>query len=108
MLTSSQFILVMGMAVVTFLPRMIPIVLFANRELSPSMNKWLAYIPSAVFAALVFSDVFFWENQVSLSFLLNKKLIPSLLVLVVALKIKSLELSILMGVGSLAFMLYCL
>ena len=106
MLTSSQFFLIIGMALVTYIPRALPIALFANQEISPSIQKWLTYIPGSVFAALVCSDVFFWQNQVTLSIVSNKKLIPSLLVLLVALKTKSLMWSISVGVLSLATMIY--
>lgn len=106
MLTASQLVLILGMAFVTYIPRALPIVFFANREVPSSVKKWLTYIPSAVFAALVFSDVFFWNDQVSFSFLTNKKLIPFLLVLIVSIKTKSLTLSILTGIGSLALLLY--
>lgn len=101
MLTSSQLLLIIGMAIVTYIPRALPIVMLANEELSPSLQKWLTYIPGAVFAALVFSDVFFWQESVSFSLAQNKKLLPSMLVLLVALKTKSLTWSILVGVLSL-------
>ena len=106
MLTSNQLVLILGMAVVTFIPRALPIILFANQDISPNVKKWLTYIPGSVFAALVFSDVFFWENHLSVSLLTNKKIIPSIIVLLVALKTKSLMWSIIVGVLSLAAMLY--
>lgn len=106
MLTSNQFMLILGMAVVTYIPRALPIVLFANQDISPNVKKWLTYIPGSVFAALVFSDVFFWENQLSVSIFTNKKIIPSAIVLFVAIKTKSLMWSIIVGVLSLAMMIY--
>lgn len=108
MLTSNQLLIIIGMSLVTYLPRAVPLVLFANSDVSPAVKQWLQYIPSAVFAALVFSDVFFWESSLSLSLLTNKKILSSVFVLFVALKTKSLTWSILAGVGSLAFLLYVL
>ena len=106
MLTSNQFMLIIGMALVTYIPRALPIVLFANQEISSNVKKWLTYIPGSVFAALVFSDVFFWENSMSFSAWTNRKIIPSVIVLFVALRTKSLMWSIVTGVLSLAVMLY--
>lgn len=106
MMTTEQMILIIGMALVTYIPRAVPILFFANHDVSVNVKKWLQYIPSAVFSALVCSDIFFWEGELTMSLLTNKKLIPSVLVLLVALKTKSLTWSIAVGLGSLAIFFY--
>lgn len=91
-------ILIIGMAVVTYIPRFIPILLLSKKEISPAFSRWMSFIPVSIFAALVASDIFFWESSFSLNPIENIKLIPSILVLVVAFKTKSLLWSMLVGV----------
>ncbi|WP_146922752.1 AzlD domain-containing protein [Alkalibacterium kapii] len=97
-MTSRSFILIIGMAAVTFLPRFLPLLFLSKKEISPSFSRWMTYIPVSVFAALVASDVFFWEGSFSLQPDENIKLLPSIIVLFIALKTKSLLWSMLTGI----------
>lgn len=45
--------LIAGMAAVTYIPRLAPLVLFSSRTLHPWILRWLAMIPPAVLAALL-------------------------------------------------------
>ena len=103
-MTSEALILIIGMSVVTFIPRFFPLLLLSKKEISPSFSRWMSYIPVSIFAALVASDIFFWEGDFSLQPLLNIKLFPSLLVLLVAYKTKSLLWSMITGVLSMALL----
>lgn len=42
-----------GMAVVTYLPRLIPALFLRNKQLHPFVVAWLGYVPVAVLAALL-------------------------------------------------------
>lgn len=97
-MTSQFLILIVGMAIVTFVPRFLPILLLSKKEISPSFSRWMSFIPVSIFAALVASDLFFWEGSFSLQPVENIKLIPSVLVLIVAYKTKSLLWSMITGV----------
>jgi len=44
---------ILGMAVVTFLPRLLPIRALAARRLSPAVASWLKHVPIAVLAAML-------------------------------------------------------
>lgn len=94
-------IIILGMAVVTFLPRFLPMLLLSRKEISPSFNRWMTYIPVSIFAALVASDIFFWEGNLNINVSDNIKLIPSALVFLVAYKTKSLLWSMIVGVGGI-------
>lgn len=94
-------LLIMGMAGVTFLPRFLPLLLLSKKEISPSLSRWMSFIPVSIFAALVASDVFFWEGQLTINPAHNIKLLPSLVVVLIALKTKSLLWSMTVGVGSI-------
>jgi branched-subunit amino acid transport protein len=45
--------LLLGMGLVTYLPRMFPLLLLADRPLPQGVRDWLALIPPAVLAALI-------------------------------------------------------
>ena len=46
-------ILILGMAVVTYLPRFLPMYVLTRLEIPPLVIAWLRYVPVAVLAALV-------------------------------------------------------
>ncbi|WP_277631549.1 AzlD domain-containing protein [Atopococcus tabaci] len=105
-MTSSQLWLIIGMAVVTYLPRVLPVLMLSNREISAPLKKWMSFIPVAIFSALVFSDIFFWNDTFNAHPFDNAKLIPSIIVFYLAYKTKNMLLSMMMGVLAIALMLY--
>lgn len=52
-LNAYNVLLILGMAVVTYLPRALPLVLLSSRALNPLIERWLRLIPPAVLAALL-------------------------------------------------------
>ena len=50
---AEYLLLIAGMALVTYVPRIAPLVLFSSRTLHPMIMRWLAMIPPAVLAALL-------------------------------------------------------
>lgn len=96
--------IIIGMAVVTYIPRLLPMLLLSRKEISPSFNRWMTYIPVSIFAALVASDVFFWEDSFNVNVFENGKLIPTVFVLLVAYKTKSLLWSMVVGIGGITVM----
>ncbi|MEF9938266.1 AzlD domain-containing protein [Carnobacterium sp.] len=105
-LTSQQLYLILGMAVVTYLPRMLPMLLLNNREIPEKIVRWMSFIPVSIFAALIFSDIFFWENQFSINPLENLKLIPAIIVFFIAYKTKNIMWSIVFGVVGISLMVW--
>lgn len=105
-MVENQWILIFGMAVVTMLPRILPLFILGNRDLSPEIVKWMAYIPVTIFSALVFSDIFFWEEQFSIDPILNIKLIPSLIVAFISVKIDNLFISMIAGIFAISLMFW--
>ena len=87
---------ILGMFIVSYIPRVIPPFLLAKTTLSPFVERWLKYVPTSVFGALVFSEIFIDGNRINLS-LGNINLITSLIVLAVSIKTKSLGKSIVTG-----------
>ena len=51
------FLIILGMALVTYLPRFLPSWALSKRPLNPAISRWLGYIPPAVLAALLTPDL---------------------------------------------------
>lgn len=49
----SIFLIILGSALVTFIPRVLPIAILSRVELPEWAMRWLSYVPIAVMAALV-------------------------------------------------------
>lgn len=50
-------LLVVGMALVTYLPRVLPLVMFSELKLPPLVQAFFRYIPYAALGALIFPGV---------------------------------------------------
>ena len=57
--TARVLICVFLMALVSYLPRMLPVTIFRKQIKSPFIRSFLDYTPYAVLGALTFPDVFF-------------------------------------------------
>lgn len=59
MLESSYiYTIIIGMAVVTYLPRELPFLILGERRLNGKIILWLSFVPVSVMSALVFQEVF--------------------------------------------------
>lgn len=105
-MSSSHLTLIIGMAIVTFIPRFIPLLVLSNREVPKKFAKWMSFIPVAIFSALVFSDVFFWNNELNVNPIENVKLLPTLFVFFVAYKTQSLLWSMVFGILGISLLLF--
>ena len=54
---------ILGMTLVTLIPRVMPVTLLAGRELPPLLTRWLSFVPVAVMAALLGPDVFIYQGE---------------------------------------------
>lgn len=55
---------IIGMMVVTFLPRLLPIWLLSSRRLPGFIERWLSYIPPSVLAALLLPELLAKNNRI--------------------------------------------
>jgi branched-subunit amino acid transport protein len=60
-------IIIMGCALVTFIPRVLPLMLLSQMELPKWAIRWLKNVPVAVMAALLAQDLLLSENEISIS-----------------------------------------
>jgi branched-subunit amino acid transport protein len=96
MLKTEYLLLIVGMGLVTYIPRYLPLFFLAQRNLPRWFIEWLDMIPVAILSALVFSEVFLSGSPRHLDILQTKSLvaIPTLLI---ALKTKSLGGTVISG-----------
>ncbi|GAV25265.1 branched-chain amino acid transporter AzlD [Carboxydothermus islandicus] len=100
-------LLIILMAVVTYLTRVSFLVLFTSKNLPTIIYRALKYIPVAIFATLIFPGIFAPQGKLDLS--LTNPYIGASFITVVSLLIgKNAILSIVLGITSLVVLRYLL
>lgn len=89
-------ILVLGMAIVTYLPRWLPVILLTQRNLPEWFVEWLNLIPVAILSALIFGELFVSSGSRHLDFL-NTKSLAAIPTFLFAIKTKSLGGTVVLG-----------
>ena len=62
------FLTICGMGLVTYLPRLLPMLFLSGRTLSPWIAKWLSFVPATVLAALLAPGLLCPEGQLAIRF----------------------------------------
>ncbi len=88
---------IIGMALVTFLPRFLPMALLSRWAIPTEVRRGLEYIPASVLSALVFPILFF--DGTGNFGVQGRFLLSALPVFVLAWKVKSLWGSVILGMG---------
>ena len=57
---------ILGMAVVTYLPRMIPLLVLSGRKLPPFVTAWLRNVPAAVLAGMLLPLILIQDGKISI------------------------------------------
>ena len=87
---------IVGMALVTYTPRLLPVIFLSSKRFPRFLETWLSHVPAAVLAALVAPTLFLDQGQVNLapSNIFLWAAIPTALI---AWKTKNLFLSVVLG-----------
>ncbi len=93
-------LIILGMSIVTYIPRALPIIVLSKFKLPDWFLRWLKYIPIAILSALLFPQIMIFEDHVNIS-LDNKNLLAAIPSLLVAYKTKSLFITVLVGIISM-------
>ncbi len=93
---NTVFFIMLGMLGVTYLPRLIPMWLFANKSLPPLVISWLRYVPVAVLAAMLLPTLLIHEGDIYVH-THNLFLWAAIPTFFVAWKTKSLFISVIVG-----------
>ena len=91
-------LLVLGLSVVAYIPRVFPMLYFTHRKVPTWFSEWMKYVPVALFAALAFKDVFITHEHLDIAW--NIKIAAMILVVGVAYKTRSMALSVITGLAS--------
>lgn len=59
--------IILGCALVTFIPRVLPLMLLSQMELPKWLIRWLKNVPVAVMAALLAQELLLSDNQFSIA-----------------------------------------
>ena len=87
---------IIGCALVTMIPRIIPFLVVRNITLPEPVLKWLSYVPGCILTALVVKDCMIQSHgTLQLNWPAAVILIPTLLI---AMKTKSLSITVISGV----------
>lgn len=95
------FLTICGMGAVTYLPRLLPMLLLSDRRLSPWIARWLSFVPATVLAALLAPGLLCQDGELTLE-LDNFFLLAAIPTFFVAWRFKSFFGTVAAGMGLVA------
>ncbi|MCM2534087.1 AzlD domain-containing protein [Neobacillus pocheonensis] len=96
----SILLIILGCALVTFIPRVIPFLVVRNMNLPEIVLKWLSFIPICIFTALVVNSFITKDHSyLSIDWRVLTAIIPTL---IIALWTKSLSVTVIVGIVCMA------
>lgn len=95
--------LILGMSIVTQLPRIMPLIILTKMSLPTIIIRWLKHIPVAVLSALLLPALLLPGGDLSLTFG-NTAILSSIPCMLVAAKTKNLFLTVLTGIAASALL----
>jgi branched-subunit amino acid transport protein len=99
-------LLIFLMAAVTYLPRLLPILLLSRRTLPGAIQRWLSYVPVAVLAALLAPALLAPEGELNFALAENAALWVSIPVFAVAFFSRNLFVTVIVGMTLIALVRY--
>jgi len=90
-------LLILLMAVVTYLPRLLPVIFLSRRSLPEPVVRWLSYVPVAVLAALLAPALFTSGGELNFAYSVNPAFWVSIPVFAVAFLTRNLFVTVLTG-----------
>lgn len=88
--------LILGMTLVTFLPRWLPVFFLSSKNLPPWFEKWLELIPVALLSAILLPALIVTKNHTGID-ILSRELLVAIPTFVIAFFSRSLAGTILGG-----------
>jgi branched-subunit amino acid transport protein len=95
------FLTLLGMFLVTYLPRLLPAWLLASRQLPEIVITWLRYVPAAILAAMLLPSILLKGQQLNIA-LNNLFLLAMIPTFAVAWKTRSMFAAVITGMGIVA------
>lgn len=88
--------IIFGMMLVTYIPRMLPLVVLARMNIPQLVLDWLKYIPVAVLSALLAPELLIANNSLTFS---NTAIFAAIPCFYVAIRTKNLFYTVFAGMG---------
>ena len=98
---TSIFLTILGMCLVTYLPRLLPVWLLSSRQLPKVVITWLRYVPAAVLSAMLLPSLLLQGTRLHL-WADNLYLLAAIPTLLVAWKTRSMFATVLVGMAVVA------
>jgi branched-subunit amino acid transport protein len=102
-----EILLIATMAIVTFIPRLLPFALASRLRLPKSIQQALSYVPIAILSVIISQSIFYRNGVLALN-IENPFLWASLVAFITSLIQKSLFVTILMGLFSYSILRFWL
>jgi branched-subunit amino acid transport protein len=99
----SDWMLILSMAVLTFLPRYLPFAFAGKVKIPPVVSQALVFVPIAVLTVIVVQSAFIRDGELALN-LQNHHMLASLVAFIVAVIFRHMFLTILVGLASFALL----
>ena len=90
-----------GMGAVTYLPRVLPMLLLSERNLAPWISRWLGFVPATVLSALLLPGLVCSDGELALN-LDNLYLLAAVPTFFIAWRFKSFFGTVATGMGLVA------
>lgn len=90
-------LLILGTMVVTYIPRMLPLVVLSKSTLPKRVEQFLDNIPVAILGSILFSSIFIRDDVLDISFS-NEYLVVGLLTIIIARYVRRLDVVVLSGI----------
>ncbi len=97
----TYYLMIGGMLLVTYLPRLLPALLLQGRTVPPFLSAWLKYVPVAVLSALLLPSLLVVDGKIDLAWD-NLYIIAAIPAALVALRTRSMFITVLVGMGVVA------
>lgn len=95
------YLTIFGMAIVSYIPRVLPLAFFSKFRMSRELERFISYFPVSILTALVIKELLYIDGIFTINI---GNLIPAIITLIVSVRYRSIGLSIAVGVISYIFL----
>lgn len=98
-------LIIIGAGIVTFIPRVLPLMVLSKLKLPEWAMRWLNYVPVSIMAALIASELLIQDGKISL--VSNKiELLAAVPAFLIAVRTRSLLGTVICGIVSVMILRY--
>lgn len=94
---TSFVLIILGTMLVTYIPRMLPLVLLSKSVLPKKVEEFLDYIPIAILGSILFSTILYRNDAIDLSFE-NEYMIAGIITIIIAKFVKRVDVIVITGI----------